>query len=96
MMRSIPMSLDIEGGIQNAKSLCGAINVDGRTLETEQEVRAFLREQLAMGRRVLPVGDCGSFGDQTGCRGHLVEEPRPEPAPPAWREHLRRRFERAE
>lgn len=96
MKRRIHMSLDIEGGIQNAKSLCGAINVDGRTLKTEQEVKAFLREQQVMGRRVLPMGDCGNFDDQTGCRGHLVGEPRPEPAPPAWREHLLRRFERAE
>ena len=75
MKRRIHMSLDIEGGIQNAKNLCGAINVDGRTLETEQEVRAFLREQQAMGRRVLPMGDCDNFDYQTGCRGHLVEEP---------------------
>lgn len=93
MKRMIHVSLDIEGGIQNAKSLCGAINVDGRTLETEQEVRAFLREQRAMGRRVLPMGDCDNFDYQTGCRGHLVEDPQPEPA---WREHLLRRFGRVE
>lgn len=96
MKRSIHLSLDIEGGIQNAKSLCGAIKVDGRTLETEQEVRAFLREQQAMGRRVLPMGDCDNFDYQTGCRGHLVEDCQTKPVAPAWREHLRRRFERAE
>lgn len=89
MKRRIHMSLDIEGGIQNAELLCGAINVDGRTLETEQKVRAFLREQQAMGRRVLPMGDCDNFDYQTGCRGHLVEDL-------AWREYLLRRFGRVE
>ena len=36
------------------------------------------------------------YGDTwLACRRRR-EEPRPEPAPPAWREHLLRRFERAE
>ena len=37
--RMIHMALNIRGGIDNAKSLCGCINVDGKTLNTEQEVK---------------------------------------------------------
>lgn len=66
--------LDIARGIKNAKSLCGCIETDGVTLNTAKEVRAFLRGQLAMGRRVLPVGDCDNFDYQTGCKGHPVKE----------------------
>ena len=72
--RTIHCCLDIEGGIRNAKDLRGCITVDGRTLMTANEVKSFLREQLAMGRRVLPMGDCDNFDYQTGCKGHVVEE----------------------
>lgn len=50
------------------------MNVNGKTLMTAKEVKAFLREQLALGRRVLPMGDCDNFDYQTGCRGHIVED----------------------
>ena len=66
--------LDIAGGINNAKMLRDCITVDGKMLHTEKEVKEFLRYQLAMGRRVLPIGDCDNFDYQTGCRGHVVEE----------------------
>ena len=36
------------------------------------------------------------YGDTWLAYRRRPEEPRPEPAPPAWREHLLRRFERAE
>lgn len=72
--RMIHMALNIRGGIDNAKSLCGCINVDGKTLNTEQEVKRFLWEQLAMGRRLLPCGDCDNFDFETGCKGHDMEE----------------------
>ena len=62
--RTIHCCLDIKG----------CITVDGRTLMTANEVKSFLREQLAMGRRVLPLGDCDNFDYQTGCKGHVVEE----------------------
>ncbi len=64
------MCLDVSGGIKNAKMLKGNITVDGKTLDTVAEVKAFLREQHAMGRRVLPIGDCDNFDYQTGCKGH--------------------------
>lgn len=68
------MSLDIDGGIKNARLLKGCITVDGRTLNTVKEIRAFLYEQKAMGRKVLPMGDCDNFDYQTGCLGHQVED----------------------
>lgn len=72
--RIIHLSLDIAGGIQNAKDLRNCIVVDGRRLKTTKEVRSFLQEQLEMGRRFLPCGECDNFDYQTGCRGHVVEE----------------------
>ena len=66
--------LDISGGIKNARMWRNCITVDGRLLRTEKEVKAFFREQQAMGRRVLPIGDCDNFDYQTGCMGHPAEE----------------------
>lgn len=68
------MCLSIEGGIQHAKDLKGCIEVDGKTLNTVKEVRDFLRGQLALGRRVLPMGDCDNFDYQKGCLGHKDKE----------------------
>ena len=66
--------LDISGGIKHAKELCGCITVDGKTLRTTAEVKNFLKGQLDMGRRVLPMGDCDNFDYQKGCLGHRVED----------------------
>lgn len=72
--RKIHFSLDIDGALKRPKDFVNCIQVDGKILGTTQEVRAFLVEQKAMGRRVLPMGDCDDFDYQTGCRGHIVEE----------------------
>lgn len=72
--RLIHCCLDISGGIRNAKMLKGCITVDGHTLNTVKEIRSFLQEQLNMGRKVLPMGDCDNFDYQAGCRGHIVED----------------------
>ena len=69
----IHLCLDIQGGINNARMLKGCITVDGCTLHTVKEIKNFLRGQLDMGRRVLPMDDCDNFDYQTGCRGHYVE-----------------------
>lgn len=60
-----------------AKQLCGCITVDGKTLNTVDEVKVFLREQQAMGRRVLPMGECDNFDYQIGCKGHYLEDEQP-------------------
>ena len=71
--RMIHCCLDIKGGMKNARMLKGVITVDGHTLNTVKEIRGFLQEQLDMGRKVLPMGDCDNFDYQTGCKGHVVE-----------------------
>lgn len=68
----IHLSLSIEGGIRNARSLRNCIEVDGKTLGTTEEVRSFLREQQAMGRKYLPCDDCDNFDYMTGCKGHTI------------------------
>lgn len=65
---------DVEEDIRNAKDLRGVITVDGCTLTKVKEIREFLRYQLAMGRRVLPMDGCDNFDYQTGCLGHEKEE----------------------
>ena len=67
------MALNIDGAIKNAKMWKGCITVDGRVLNTVEEVREFFREQKAMGRDVLPIGECDNFDYKKGCLGHLEE-----------------------
>lgn len=68
-------SMDIEGGIQNAKYLVGAITLDnGKTLNTVKEVKDFLKECLKKGWKMLPCGDCDNFDYQTGCKGHQIPD----------------------
>lgn len=67
--------LDLQGTIRNAKFVKGCITLDnGYTLQTVAEIRKWCKEQIAMGRRVVPCGDCDNFDYQKGCRGHLIEE----------------------
>lgn len=67
--------LSIEGAIRNAKDLRGCITLDnGQVLMTVKEIRDFMKSQLALGRRVLPCGDCDNFDYQIGCKGHEVED----------------------
>lgn len=67
--------LSIEGAIRNAKDLKGCITLDdSRVLMSVKEIRDFMKKQLAMGRKVLPCGDCDNFDYQTGCKGHEVVE----------------------
>ncbi len=68
------MCVDITGAMKNAKMFVGNITVDGKTLQTEREVKIFLQSQLDLGRRVLPCGDCDNFDYQTGCKGHENKE----------------------
>lgn len=75
MKRKVHMCLNIEGAIRNAKDLKGCITTDdGKVLNTVAEIREFMRGQLAMGRKVLPIGDCDNFDYQTGCKGHIIGE----------------------
>lgn len=53
-MKKFHCCLDIEGGIKRAKDLKGCITVDGKILTDVSDIKKFLKEQLAMGRKVLP------------------------------------------
>lgn len=69
------LSLNIEGALKNAKAFVGCIETeDGKTLNTVAEVKAFFKEQLAMGRKYLPYGECDNFDYQHGCKGHPSKE----------------------
>lgn len=72
MIRHIRM--DIEGAIENAKTLRGCITVGDHTLDTVVDVRAWLYQQKKKGYRVLPMGYCKGFDFQNGCPGHESKE----------------------
>lgn len=74
MSRTIHLSLSIRGalasGYSGLKNWRGAITVDGKTLQTVQEIQEFFFDQLAMGRELLPFGESDNFDYKTGCKGH--------------------------
>lgn len=70
MSKIIHLSLDIKGSLRNPKILKGCIIYNGKTLNTEKEIKEFLQYQLSLGRKFLPMGDCDNFDYQTGCMGH--------------------------
>lgn len=68
------MSLSIEGALRqvpNNNKLSFADNDDGSPM-TNRQLRAFLEVARYEGKKLLPMGDCDNFDDQTGCRGHDV------------------------
>lgn len=57
-----------------AKDLKGCITVDGRVLNTVDEIRSCLNRCKAKGYRVLPMHDCKGFDFEHGCPGHATKE----------------------
>lgn len=72
MMKTYHVSLDIDGGIKNAKDLVGVIKVNGHPLMKVAEIKRFLEHQKDLGRKFLPCGDCDNFDYQNGCLGHDI------------------------
>jgi len=66
--RKVHMCVSIEGAIRN-KAWKAFAQYNGRNAK---QVEKMLRYELAMGRRVLPVGECDNFDYQDGCRGHTA------------------------
>ena len=63
--------IDVEESIKHPLSLRGCITTEnGNVLNSSDEVREFLKEQLAQGKKYLPCGDCDNFDYQQGCKGH--------------------------
>lgn len=68
------MCMSIEGAIEHAKDLKGCVEVNGEPLNTVKEIRDYMRKQLLMGHRVLPMCRCSNFDYQRGCLGHEKRE----------------------
>lgn len=66
--------INIKGAMRNAEEYIGVVIVDGKKLQTVEEVKQFFQSQLDLGRRILPVGECDNFDYQRGCRGHEIKE----------------------
>jgi protein gp37 len=64
----VHMCMDIRGAIRN-QSFDGMQHSDGTPM-TAREAEDALWEIHATGAKVIPVGECDDFDDQTGCRGH--------------------------
>jgi hypothetical protein len=66
------MCLDIRGAITRGL-LKGFQHDDGREM-TEDEAREALFDELAKGRKVIPLSACDNFDYQDGCQGHPTEK----------------------
>jgi len=72
--KTVHLCVNIDGLLKR-RNLKGWVTDDeGREL-SDAKSRAWLKEQKAMGRRVLPMAaNCEGFDYQTGCPGHPVPE----------------------
>ena len=62
--------LNIECALKNADMLRGALDVEGKVLQTRRQVKRFLKSQYRLGRRYLNLCECDNFNHQKGCMGH--------------------------
>lgn len=71
------MCVSIEGMMRNKpKSFHKYMTNDDGTKPTLKEAREYMKEKLADGWRVLPLGKmCEGFDKVKGCPGHPVEAP---------------------
>lgn len=77
---SLHVCLDIRGALRWSRRRLARLfrTEDGRRYMTAAEAHETLCDELAKGRKVLPLGEpCEGFSYQTGCQGH----PTPEVAP---------------
>jgi hypothetical protein len=70
------MCVDIRGVLRwSNKKLAGMFTHDDGRRCSGPDAREFLLDQLALGRRVLPMGGpCEGFSYETGCPGHPVPD----------------------
>lgn len=71
MPRHSHLCMDVRGALRNIDDLVGCVtNNDGKRLNRD-EIFDWLCNELAQGRRVVPMGKkCEGFDYQTGCPGH--------------------------
>ena len=75
MSKIVHMCLDIRGFLLNhtrKRDFEHMFRHDDGRLMSADEAKAELLNHLAMGRKVLPFGDCEGFSYETGCPGHEV------------------------
>jgi hypothetical protein len=71
------LSVDIAGMLRNygRKSMRGLIKEDNGAEWTDAMVRKYLKECLAKGWKLLPVGkECEGYSHETGCPGHEIKD----------------------
>ncbi len=68
------MNLSVKGALKQVpkNNKPSFANNDDGTPMTNNQLRAYLQKADFEGKRVLPIGDCDNFDDQTGCRGHGI------------------------
>lgn len=73
-MRTIYMCVSVRGMLNKSKAelrrLAPSITVNGKTLQTADEVREAFLDELSQGHEVLPCGECDNFDYKKGCLGH--------------------------
>lgn len=62
--------IDTEQAVRHPEPFVGFILVDGKRLNSKDEVRLFMNNQLAQGHKLLPCGECDNFDYEKGCQGH--------------------------
>lgn len=73
-MKTIHMCLDIEGFLWQAKQEPALAENLFKDCNSADAIK-ILEENLAIGRKVLPIGEkCEGFDYRTGCPGHQVKE----------------------
>ncbi len=75
MSKSFHMCINVRDQIcrtdKNLKAIWkSSLKVDGRTLETGNEIKNFFMNELAKGHEVIPGGKCDNFDYKKGCQGH--------------------------
>lgn len=76
MPKRIHLSLDIRGALLNwvdSEWIGVVTDDDGRKL-SPREAKARLLDELANGKKFLPIGECEGFDYQTGCPGHEIPD----------------------
>ena len=69
------MCICIDGLLKKPnKALNGLFTTDDGFEINAAGARKYLCEQKALGRAVLPMGECDNFDYQTGCRGHPIPD----------------------
>jgi hypothetical protein len=63
--------MDIRGALRNVRDLVGSVSDNSGKKLSRREIEDWLMDELAKGRRVVPLGKaCEGFDYQTGCPGH--------------------------